>query len=168
MRVWGQNVAVGSVIVPLGSEHNSGEVLTLTRKQDGWTPGVKFSSTYLLAVASSSPLPELPDYSTLVDIGLELVHTTENQRDQAQSELANVLELLGASEAEREQARNEAARLLELLEGWRGRARRDQSRTVSSGRARGYGRGRARRGQGGGVQALGRTGRAVQRAFRRP
>jgi GT2 family glycosyltransferase/protein-L-isoaspartate O-methyltransferase/glycosyltransferase involved in cell wall biosynthesis len=133
VRVWGQNVAVGSVMIPLGSEHNSGEVLTLTRKQDGWTPGVKLSSTYLLAVASSAALPELPDYSTLVDIGLELVRTTETQRDQTQAELAKVLELLGASEAEREQARNEAARLLELArtgESERDAARSDAARAL--------------------------------------
>ncbi len=33
VRVWGQNVAVGSVIAPFWPEHGSGEVLTLGREQ---------------------------------------------------------------------------------------------------------------------------------------
>ena len=114
VRVWGQNVAVGSVIAPLGPERGSGEVLTLTREQDGWTPGVKLTSTYLLAVASRSELPELPDYSTLVDIGLELVRTTEGERDDAKAEARRLSEVVSASERARDNAIAEASRLLEL------------------------------------------------------
>jgi GT2 family glycosyltransferase/SAM-dependent methyltransferase/glycosyltransferase involved in cell wall biosynthesis len=92
VRLWGQNVAVGSVIVPLGPERGPGEVLTLTREHDGWTPGVKLRPTYLLAVASRAPLPELPDYSTLVDLDLELVRRSERERDLARTEAARVVE----------------------------------------------------------------------------
>jgi GT2 family glycosyltransferase/SAM-dependent methyltransferase/glycosyltransferase involved in cell wall biosynthesis len=92
VRVWGHNVAVGSVIAPLEPERGSGEVLTLMREDDRWTPGVKLTSTYLLGVASRSPLPELPDYSTLVDIGLELIRTSEKEREEAEAEADQLLE----------------------------------------------------------------------------
>ena len=115
VRVWGQNVAVGSIIAPSGSERGSGEVLTLAREQDGWTPGVKLTSTYLLAVASRSQLPELPDYSTLVDIGLELVVTREAERDTARAEVTRLSELVAAREAERDTARSELTQLSELV-----------------------------------------------------
>src|ERR1019366_4701699 len=114
VRVWGQNVAVGSVIAPLGAERGSGEVLTLTREQDGWTPGVKLTSTYLLAVASLSDLPDLPDYSTLVDIGLELVRTSEGDRDAALFEAQRLAELVRRTENDLDDAKAEASRLLEL------------------------------------------------------
>ncbi len=84
VRLWGQNVAVGSVIVPLEPDRGSGEVLTLMREHDGWTPGVKLRPTYILALASRAALPELPDYSTLIDIGLELLR--KGHRDETQLE----------------------------------------------------------------------------------
>jgi GT2 family glycosyltransferase/glycosyltransferase involved in cell wall biosynthesis len=133
VRVWGQNVAVGSVIAPLGAERGSGEVLTLTREQDGWTPGVKLTSTYLLAVASLSDLPDLPDYSTLVDIGLELVRTSEGDRDAALSEARRLAEIVRRTESDLDDAKAEASRLLEL-EGAReaelGKARAEEIRLV--------------------------------------
>jgi len=133
VRVWGQNVAVGSVIAPLGAERGSGEVLTLTREQDGWTPGVKLTSTYLLAVASLSDLPDLPDYSTLVDIGLELVRTTEGERDAALAESQRLAELVGVTEGERDATLAETQRLAELVgvtEGERDNAKAEVSRLL--------------------------------------
>jgi GT2 family glycosyltransferase/SAM-dependent methyltransferase/glycosyltransferase involved in cell wall biosynthesis len=126
VRVWGQNVAVGSVITSVGAEHSAGEVLTLKREKDGWTPGVKLSSTYLLAVASRAPLPELPEHSTLVDIGLELVRSTQGELEQTRAEAAGLVELLGTSEAERDEARAEVTRLVELVSS--GEAEREAAR----------------------------------------
>src|SRR5208283_5143117 len=40
VRIWGQNVAVGSVITPLGLEAGTGEVLTLKKEKGGWNHGV--------------------------------------------------------------------------------------------------------------------------------
>ena len=121
VRLWGQSVAVGSVISPLGAEHGPGEVLTLSREQGGWTPGVKLASTYLVAVASQASLPELPGYSTLVDIGLELVSKNEElvvagarERDELRSELTRLTELARSVDDELEKARAELGRVLEL------------------------------------------------------
>jgi GT2 family glycosyltransferase/SAM-dependent methyltransferase/glycosyltransferase involved in cell wall biosynthesis len=126
VRVWGQNVAVGSVIASVGSERGPGEVLTLKRENEGWTPGVKLTSTYLLAVASRASLPELPDYSTLVDIGLELVRSKEGELEQARGEAARLSDLFARSEAAREEAHSEVARLGELVST--GEAERDAAR----------------------------------------
>jgi GT2 family glycosyltransferase/SAM-dependent methyltransferase/glycosyltransferase involved in cell wall biosynthesis len=86
VRLWGQDVAVGSFMIPLGLEGGAGEVATLTREAGGWTPGVKPRPTYLFAVASRAELPPLPAYSTLVDLGLELVRDGERRHAEAQAE----------------------------------------------------------------------------------
>jgi GT2 family glycosyltransferase/SAM-dependent methyltransferase len=113
LRIWGQNVAVGSIIAPFGTERGSGEVLTLAREQEGWTPGVKLTSSYLLAVASRAKLPELPDYSTLVDIGLELLGANDLEQQRARAELTRLEEVVRDTQLELEQTRAEAARLIE-------------------------------------------------------
>jgi len=113
VRLWGQDVAVGSVIVPLTPDGGAGEVVTLTREQSGWTPGVKVRPTYLLAVASRAELPELPGYSTMVDLSLALVGDTERERDQARADLAGSID--------------EQARLAQALEEQAGELRRLRS-----------------------------------------
>jgi GT2 family glycosyltransferase/SAM-dependent methyltransferase/glycosyltransferase involved in cell wall biosynthesis len=115
VRTWGQNVAVGSIIAAFGSERGSGEVLTLAREQEGWTSGVKLTSSYILALASRSRLPELPDYSTLVDIGLELVGAHDLEQEEARAEVARLSELVSCSDRERDEARAELTRLSELV-----------------------------------------------------
>jgi GT2 family glycosyltransferase/glycosyltransferase involved in cell wall biosynthesis len=93
VRLWGQNVAVGSVILPLGSNSGTGEVTTLNLEQgqDRWVAGAEVSPTYLLALASREPLPDLPSYSTLVDTGLELVRRSMRELDGARGNLAGAL-----------------------------------------------------------------------------
>jgi SAM-dependent methyltransferase len=92
VRLWGQNVAVGSVILPLGSDSGTGEVTTLNLEQgqDRWVAGAEVSPTYLVALASREHLPDLPSYSTLVDTGLELVRRSMRERDGARGDLARV------------------------------------------------------------------------------
>ena len=120
VRLWGQNTVVGSLILPLGPEDGAGEVLTLVAERGGWTPGTKLSPTYLLGVASAARLPELPGYSTMVDIGLELVLRTERERDEARAHVtrlveqrARVVELQAQTERERDEAQAHVARLVE-------------------------------------------------------
>jgi len=120
VRLWGHNVAVGSLMLPLDPESGSGEVLTLTGEKAGWTPGVKLSPTYLLAVASAAPLPELPGYSTLVDTGLELIRRPQRERDDSRAEVARLLadraklvELISQTEQQRDEAQEQVAQLLQ-------------------------------------------------------
>ncbi|MGO8876545.1 MAG: glycosyltransferase [Acidimicrobiales bacterium] len=118
VRLWGQNLAVGSVLAPLEPVEVPGELTTLALQpdQDHWVAGTKLIPRYLVAVASQRDLTSLPGYSTLVDVGLELVQRTIRQREEARGALAVASEerdearsLLAAASGELEDARRAAA-----------------------------------------------------------
>ncbi|MGC9962924.1 MAG: glycosyltransferase [Acidimicrobiales bacterium] len=85
VQLWGQNSAVGSVLAPLEPAGQPGDLMTLALQpdEDHWVAGTKLVPRYLVAVASRRDLEGLPGYSTLVDVGLELVRRTARQRDEA-------------------------------------------------------------------------------------
>jgi len=83
VRIWGQNVSVGSLMMPLEPGEGSGQVVVLEHENDQWIAGAKFDPTYFVAIASDAPLADLPSYSTLIDPNLELVRNSLRQRDDA-------------------------------------------------------------------------------------
>ena len=117
VQLWGQNLAVGSVLVPLERVELPGEVATLALQpdEDRWVAGTKLAPRYLVAVASHADLKGLPGYSTLVDVGAELVRRTMRERDEARSSAAEnavARDELARIESERDQALSSAERLV--------------------------------------------------------
>jgi GT2 family glycosyltransferase/SAM-dependent methyltransferase/glycosyltransferase involved in cell wall biosynthesis len=117
VRLWGQNVAVGSVILPLDSSSGPGEVTTLSLEegQTRWAAGTEVTPTYFVAVASRGALPDLPSYSTLVDMGLELVRRSMRERDEARSDLTRVT--ADRDDAARRLDEERSARLAAVADG---------------------------------------------------
>jgi GT2 family glycosyltransferase/SAM-dependent methyltransferase/glycosyltransferase involved in cell wall biosynthesis len=94
VRLWGQNVSVGSLMMPLEPDGGMGEVVALSRDGDRWSTGPALEPTYLIAIASDSTLMPLPSYSTLVDPNLELVRDAMRERDEARGASGQVDALL--------------------------------------------------------------------------
>ena len=90
VQMWGQNVSVGSLMVPLESGDGTGQVVVLTHEHDQWRAGAKLNPTYLVAIASDGPLADLPSYSTLIDPDIEIVRNAMRQRDEARN-TSNIL-----------------------------------------------------------------------------
>jgi len=108
------NVAVGSVIAPLGPERGSGEVLTLTREQDGWTPGVKLTRPIFWLWRRVSELLSCPttrrwSTSASSSSGRPRANATTPRRRRER-----LSEVVSASERAKGQRDCRASRLLEL------------------------------------------------------
>lgn len=113
LALFGQRPATGSRIEALGSDAD-GRALDV-RIEDGgeeWREGGAFRPLYLIAVASNSPLPELPANSSLSDFGLRLVRRVEAERDRSLGEL-------GAARSELEATQIQLAERTRDLEGER-------------------------------------------------
>jgi GT2 family glycosyltransferase/ubiquinone/menaquinone biosynthesis C-methylase UbiE/glycosyltransferase involved in cell wall biosynthesis len=93
VQMWGQNVSVGSLMMPLDLGEGSGQIVVLKHEDDQWTAGTKLDPTYLVAIASDAPLAQLPLYSTLIDPDLELIRETMRQRNETQNALNESLEM---------------------------------------------------------------------------
>ncbi len=89
VRLWGQNVAVGSVIVPIDPASDRGEFVALAPDGTGrsWVTDPKLTPTFLLAVASDEELPDVVAHSTMVDPELTLVRRAEGATDSVVAEL---------------------------------------------------------------------------------
>jgi SAM-dependent methyltransferase len=96
VRVWGQAVAVGSLIQGVeGSPGGPAEVVALQQVGAEWVQPDAYPPTYFLAAASSEELPEMPQQSVLVDVDIALVREVQRelaersgQLDAAKSEAA--------------------------------------------------------------------------------
>jgi GT2 family glycosyltransferase/glycosyltransferase involved in cell wall biosynthesis len=113
VQMWGQNVSVGSLMMPLDMGEGSGQIVVLKHEDDQWTAGTKLDPTYLVAIASDAPLAQLPLYSTLIDPDLELVRDAMRQRNGTQHELNVALETV-KQVAEQAAAENERRNRLEV------------------------------------------------------
>jgi GT2 family glycosyltransferase len=113
VQMWGQNVSVGSLMMPLDLGEGSGQVIVLKHEEDQWTAGTKLDPTYLVAIASDAPLAQLPLYSTLIDPDLELIRDTLRQCNNTQIALNESLER-AKQIAEQAAAENERRNKLEL------------------------------------------------------
>ena len=88
VRAWGQTLATGSTMWPIGdpaSDVDAAQRFIIERTQDDWRQAAGITAMYAIAVASNGELPESPPMSWLVDAGDELLHAVERARS---SELA--------------------------------------------------------------------------------
>lgn len=88
VRAWGQKLATGSTMWPIGAPASDVEParrFVIERSGDDWRPEAAITAMYAIAVASNGELPDSPPMSWLVDAGDELLHTVERART---SELA--------------------------------------------------------------------------------
>ncbi|NTW40210.1 MAG: glycosyltransferase [Cellulomonadaceae bacterium] len=103
--VWGQAVAVGSLLSPVRPTSAPAEVVALAHEGEGWVRRPEYAATYYVAAASQEPLPELPGQSVLVDVGIELVRGAQREAHALTTQVEGlrqaVAEGLEAIEAER-------------------------------------------------------------------
>lgn len=89
--------------------------VAIERDGEGWRRDGSFPAPYLLAVASRSPLGDLPDQSFLADPGLELMRRQERRADALEERLrgsrtAELEELVARRTRERDEARRAISR----------------------------------------------------------
>ena len=126
--VWGQRTAAGSRLDRLDADESRAEAIPnffLERVGDDWRLAGKPAALYLVALASTAPLPALPDTSTLSDCGLEIVRvqervaqtaTHEREVAQAQSEMALAEQTLASADEHRKALAELGDRLLAAQE----------------------------------------------------
>jgi len=113
-RMWAEGTITGSVISALQPGARTGEIITLAKRNGDWVPGTPLVAPYLVAIASDASLPPASDYSTLADLGVELVRTVEQQLAMTRAELE---QQVATTRAELEQqAALELANVMEELE----------------------------------------------------
>jgi len=88
VRIWGQAVAVGSLIEAVGAGGGGGtEVLPLAQQGENWVQQDSYPPTYFIAAASARELPTMPAQSVLVDIDITLVRSAQRELYERSSEL---------------------------------------------------------------------------------
>ena len=82
LQLWAQRTVTGSVLsrLPSGSDHRSGQGFTIEWREDHWELTSDPSPMYLVAVASSAPLPVAADLSLLADPGQSLLRHAQAAR----------------------------------------------------------------------------------------
>lgn len=106
-----QNLAVGSLLVPAAGATGEALAQTLGRDGDAWTVSPGAPHTYLVAVASDAPLPDLPSAAVLVDPEQALVRQVHDRVAAGREEVDELrarLELLAAQSRAHETAAAEA------------------------------------------------------------
>ncbi len=132
-RIWGQNVSVGSLMMPLEAGEGSGQMIVLTHEEDQWRAGAKLDPTYLVAIASDAELADLPSYSTLIDPDLELIRTAMRQRDESRQANESLDQRLRQARAEVDRRRRDELALrsrVEVAENELARVQGQLERTV--------------------------------------
>jgi SAM-dependent methyltransferase len=88
VRIWGQAVAVGSLIQPVEDDQPGGaDVVALANRGESWVEQSSYPPTYYIAAASGVPLPVLPAQSILVDVDIALVRSAQRALLERSSEL---------------------------------------------------------------------------------
>ena len=88
VRIWGQAVAVGSLIQPVEDDQPGGaDVVALANHGESWVEQSSYSPTYYIAAASGVPLPVLPAQSVLVDVDIALVRSAQRELFECSAEL---------------------------------------------------------------------------------
>jgi O-antigen biosynthesis protein len=118
LELFGQRPATGSRIETLATRPDDRHLgVQIERSGDEWVIEGPPSPIYLIAVASTGPLPELPSSSTLSDYGLGLVREAQAEHARTLNELAEAREAAQRSAAEtRELGAQLIARTRELDE----------------------------------------------------
>ncbi len=134
VHLWGQSVAVGSLIQRIGTDAggSDAEVIALGRDDDGWSTRSNYPPTYAVALASASPAPVLPSQSLLVDVDLELVREAQRQTQAHVQGLAETRELLAHRDAELQRRDEDIAVLSAAVQDLEARAVRLQERLAQT------------------------------------
>lgn len=113
--VWGQAVAVGSLMRAVDGRGEMPELLPIANEGDGWGRRAEYPATYYVAVASKESLPELPTQSLLVDVDLELIRSPQREahrtRDQSERAIGVLREEISAARGSESAVRQVADRL---------------------------------------------------------
>ena len=102
--------------------------MTLSHRDGKWVPSTKFVAPYLLAVASNSPLPDLPDSATLADPAMELVQALPGQLARAIGEENQLRDQLTAKDEELDTQARAYEESLQAIQRARQRAARADRR----------------------------------------
>jgi SAM-dependent methyltransferase len=121
--LYGQVVATGSLMQALDSvEHPSGDLIAVAGEDTQWPRQSQIEFPYLIAVASSSRLEELPALSTLVDTDLLLARRPARTQDQEINRLrvhVDHLEDAVRNVGRELAARDQAIEAITASRGWR-------------------------------------------------
>jgi hypothetical protein len=116
-------VATGSLMQALDSvEHPSGDLIAVAGEDTQWPRQSQIEFPYLIAVASSSRLEELPALSTLVDTDLLLARRPARTQDQEINRLrvhVDHLEDAVRNVGRELAARDQAIEAITASRGWR-------------------------------------------------
>lgn len=117
VAMWGQTVAAGSLLVPITppSGTEGGQALAIQQQDGRWVLTDEVRPTYLIGVASTGPIPDLPGLSSLVDVDLQLVRRTQHELQRAVRELREVEERSARLDGALHETRSELANLREVL-----------------------------------------------------
>jgi len=116
VRIWGQAVAVGSLMEVVGAGRDGGaEVLPLAQQGENWVQRDSYPPTYFIAAASARELPTMPAQSVLVDIDIALVRSAQRELYERSSELETTRAELSARLSQLESISAEQRRLEEHL-----------------------------------------------------
>ena len=116
VRIWGQAVAVGSLIQPVEDDQPGGaDVVALANHGESWVEQSSYSPTYYIAAASGVPLPVLPAQSVLVDVDIALVRSAQRELFECSAELDSRTAELTSRTAELGVVKEEQLRLSEHL-----------------------------------------------------
>lgn len=97
VKVWGQAVAVGSLVQEVDATSGPTQVLPLAQVGEDWALQDGYPPTYFIAAASDREIPPMPAQSVLVDVDLTLVRATARELAERTAELAErTAELDGA------------------------------------------------------------------------
>ncbi|HZL06045.1 MAG TPA: hypothetical protein VFE45_11625, partial [Coriobacteriia bacterium] len=116
VRIWGQAVAVGSLIQPVEDDQPGGaDVVALANHGESWVEQSSYSPSYYIAAASGVPLPVLPAQSVLVDVDIALVRSAQRELFERSAELDSRTAELTSRTAELGVVKEEQLRLSEHL-----------------------------------------------------
>lgn len=97
VKVWGQAVAVGSLVQDVDATSGPTQVLPLAQVGEDWALQDGYPPTYFIAAASDREIPPMPAQSVLVDVDLTLVRATARELAERTAEFAErTAELDGA------------------------------------------------------------------------
>lgn len=114
--VWGQAVAVGSVIREVDpSASGPAQLVALEHEGEQWMERPDYPPTYYVGVASAQPLHELPAQSVLVDRNLELVRAAQRTIRDRDDVVAQQADALAVRVAQVEEITQRAQGLVEHL-----------------------------------------------------
>jgi GT2 family glycosyltransferase/SAM-dependent methyltransferase len=94
-RLWGQRTTTGATIYPLDDEGGVGGTIFVERRDGGWSRSAAPAPMYMIAAASTQPLPPTVGHVALADPNLELVRAADLRVGDTYAEIEDLHRLAG-------------------------------------------------------------------------